>query len=193
MKWWIRVHVLQIGNKGGKVKAKPSSIPREGKNKCYRNESWFKHLSSRSFALVPKKASTDFFGTCRRQPYTLWCCYNNFLTNIHRRHGWDMGVCFVGSASDDLPQFLQRCVQYHVILDRNITTLNCIAKWLLWPIMTFMVVHSRNVLLDTNVILNQMVTSPENHFGLICNGIVIETTMQCNFWFSLQAPQCRSE
>ena len=63
--------------------------------------------------------------------YTVQCHYNafKFLTNIHKRHPvWARyGVSSVGAALIDiLPQFLQWCVQYLVILDHVIMALNCI-------------------------------------------------------------------
>ena len=50
------------------------------------------------------------------------CRYN--VVKCPGRAGY--GVSFVSSHTDILPPFLQRCVQYHVILDRVITALDCI-------------------------------------------------------------------
>ena len=66
---------------------------------------------------------------------TLWCCYNtvNFLTNIHKRHpiahslGWGMGcLLWIQHLIDILSQFLQLFMQYLIILDHIITTLDCV-------------------------------------------------------------------
>ena len=54
-------------------------------------------------------------------------CAVSFLPNIHAIR---YGVCFVGSAFDDiLPQFLQLNGQYHVFWNPIITTLDC--NWLI--------------------------------------------------------------
>ena len=62
------------------------------------------------------------------------CHYNTvtFLQNIHKRYpiarlsGRGMRcLLWVQPLIDILPQFLQWCVQYHVILDRVITALDC--------------------------------------------------------------------
>ena len=68
-------------------------------------------------------------------PITVRCRYNavNFLQNIHKRHhtarptGRGMG-CFlwVQPLIDILPQFLQWCGQYYVILDCVIMALDCL-------------------------------------------------------------------
>ena len=63
---------------------------------------------------------------------TVWCCYNvmNFLQNIRERHPIarpsGRGLLWGQPLIDIPPQFLQRHVQYHVILDHDITALDCI-------------------------------------------------------------------
>ena len=65
---------------------------------------------------------------------TVWCRYNtiNFLQNTHERHpiacpsGQGMGcLLWFQPLIDILPQLLQWCVQYHDMLDRIITALDC--------------------------------------------------------------------
>ena len=65
---------------------------------------------------------------------TLLCCYNVFKFHqiIHTRHriarplGRDMGsLLWVTTLISIMPQFLQRCVQYDVILDHIIMVFNC--------------------------------------------------------------------
>ena len=65
----------------------------------------------------------------------VWWHYNavNFLQNNHGRHpiarppGWGMGcLLWIHPLIDILPQFLQGCVQYHVIFDCTRTALDCI-------------------------------------------------------------------
>ena len=186
------------------VKSRPRHPQSQGKlSTIVIEKKIFNHQSSRSFALVSKKAPVDFLlCACGRQPYTVRCRYNavNFRTNIQIRRpialswGWGMGCVFwVQHQIDNLLEFLQWYLQYHVILGRFITARDCTEKWLLLPIRTLRVVHSRNILLDTNVILNQTKTPIEDQFGLLCNGIVIETAMLYMFSFLLQAPRCRSK
>ena len=68
------------------------------------------------------------------QDNTVQCCYNtvNFIQDIHERHpiacppGWGFGcLLWVQLVINILPQFLQWCVQYHVMLDHVITALDC--------------------------------------------------------------------
>ena len=65
---------------------------------------------------------------------TVWCCYNvvNFLQNCHKMYpiarllGWGMGrVLWVQTLIYFLPQLMQWCVQYHVILYRIVMAHNC--------------------------------------------------------------------
>ena len=71
------------------------------------------------------------------EKFTVRCRYNavHFLQNINERHpiarppGRRMGcLLWVQSLIDILPQFLQWCVPYHVILYRVITALGCISQ-----------------------------------------------------------------
>ena len=66
---------------------------------------------------------------------TVRCCYNvvNFLPNSHKRHpiahplGPGMGyILWVQTMIYTLPQSLQWCMQYHVILDCVVTAFDCI-------------------------------------------------------------------
>ena len=68
----------------------------------------------------------------------VWCLYNavNFLPNPHKIHpiahplGWDMGcILWVQTVIYTLPQSMQWCMWYHVILNRVITALNCTLHW----------------------------------------------------------------
>ena len=69
---------------------------------------------------------------CHTLLATMRCGYNavKFLQNIHKRHprarpnGHAMG-CVLWVQTDILPPFLQWCEQYHVILDRVMTALDC--------------------------------------------------------------------
>ena len=74
--------------------------------------------------------------------HTLWCDYNivNILQNIHER----CPILWVLPLIDILPQFLQWSVQYHVILDHVLTTLDCIN--LLGPIDAIWRPRSRSAL-----------------------------------------------
>ena len=61
----------------------------------------------------------------------------NFLQNIHETHpiarlsGRGMGCLLcIQPLIDILPQFLQCCMQYHVILNRVIMALDCTLSWL---------------------------------------------------------------
>ena len=71
---------------------------------------------------------------CRRQWSTVRCYYKvvNFLPNPRKIHpivcpsGWAMGcILWVQIVIYTLPQSLQWCMQYHVILDHAIMALDC--------------------------------------------------------------------